>query len=69
MSQQNDTSANSLAEDKAAENMTEEATPAFEPTMTKISDLQRMTIDQLNQYAKNIGLKTLRLSHKITDGV
>src|SRR5580765_512371 len=59
MSQQNDTSANSLAEDKAAENMTEEATPAFEPTMTKISDLQRMTIDQLNQYAKNIGLKHL----------
>jgi transcription termination factor Rho len=32
---------------------------SFTPAMTKISDLQRMTIDQLNQYAKQIGLKHL----------
>ena len=31
-------------------------TPAFE-TVTKISDLQRMNIDQLQTYARNIGLK------------
>ena len=30
--------------------------PAFE-TVTKISDLQRMNIDQLQNYARNIGLK------------
>jgi transcription termination factor Rho len=63
MSQPNDTFSNSIAEDKSAsapaEEQQEAAAPAFEPTMTKISDLQRMTIDQLNQYAKNIGLKHL----------
>lgn len=32
---------------------------AKEPTITKISDLQRMNIDQLSLYAKNIGLENL----------
>lgn len=31
----------------------------YTPTVTKISDLQRMNIDQLNIYAKSIGLKHL----------
>jgi len=33
--------------------------PPFIPEMTKISDLQRMSIDELNNYAKQIGLKHL----------
>lgn len=31
----------------------------IQPTITKISDLQRMNIDELNHYAKKIGLKHL----------
>lgn len=31
--------------------------PAKEPTITKIADLQRMNIEELNLYAKNIGLQ------------
>ena len=33
--------------------------PAKDPTITKIADLQRMNIDQLAIYAKNIGLENL----------
>ena len=33
--------------------------PPKEPTITKIADLQRMSIDQLAIYAKNIGLENL----------
>ncbi len=36
-----------------------ELQPGEPPNMTKISDLQRMNIDQLNTYAKTIGLKHL----------
>jgi len=38
-----------------------EAVPAFtgKEEITKIADLQRMNIDQLNQYARNMGLKNL----------
>ena len=36
-----------------------EQTPSKEPTITKIADLQRMNIDQLAIYAKNIGLENL----------
>ncbi len=38
--------------------LVEKAAPRPE-SITKISELQRMNIDQLNQYAKNIGLKNL----------
>ena len=52
----------SYTEERAAAN-TEAAAPQYvegaPPTMTKISDIQRMTIDQLNIYAKQIGLKHL----------
>jgi len=33
--------------------------PSKEPNVTKIADLQRMNIDQLNAFAKNLGLKNL----------
>ena len=33
--------------------------PTKEPTITKIADLQRMNIDQLSLYAKNIGLENI----------
>jgi transcription termination factor Rho len=36
-----------------------EQKPPKEPTITKIADLQRMNIDQLSQYAKNIGLENI----------
>lgn len=35
----------------------EPSTEAQAPSITKIADLQRMNIDQLTQYAKNIGIK------------
>lgn len=35
----------------------EPQTPEREPTITRISELQRMNIEELNLYAKNIGLK------------
>ncbi|MEX0961669.1 MAG: transcription termination factor Rho [Simkaniaceae bacterium] len=33
--------------------------PETEPNITKIADLQRMNIDQLNTFAKNLGIKNL----------
>lgn len=36
-----------------------EQKPSKEPTITKIADLQRMNIDQLAIYAKNVGLENL----------
>jgi len=41
------------------EKKTGEVVPPFNPVLTKISDLQRMNIDELNLYAKQIGLKHL----------
>lgn len=43
-------------QDSSAE---EQAAPRGPVSITRISDLQRMNIDQLNQYARNIGLKNL----------
>lgn len=43
-------------------NQTQDNEPPMEErpvSVTKISDLQRMNIDQLNQYARNMGLKNL----------
>lgn len=34
-------------------------TPGKEPTVTRVADLQRMSINELTLYAKNIGLKNL----------
>lgn len=51
----------SIVEDQLLEQEEKEA-PKQEPTpvqVTKISDLQRMNIDQLNAYARKIGLKHL----------
>lgn len=45
----------SSAEPKAPEKQAER----IPESITKIADLQRMNIDQLNQFAKNIGLKNL----------
>ena len=36
-------------------------------SVTKIADLQRMNIDQLNHFARNIGLKNLGALDKIAD--
>lgn len=43
----------------AAEPIIAPPDPTFVPQLTKISDLQRMSIDELNNYAKQIGLKHL----------
>ncbi len=36
--------------------------------ITKIADIQRMNIDQLNLFGKNIGLKHLGLLNQISNG-
>jgi transcription termination factor Rho len=47
-----------MSQDQQTEhNNTEHRPPADFETVTKISDLQRMNIDQLQNYARNIGLK------------
>ena len=33
--------------------------PPQEESITRIADLQRMNVDQLNQFAKNVGLRNL----------
>ena len=56
MSHQNDPpAADSFVEERPLEN----PQAPYTPSVTKISDLQRMNIDQLNHYAKQIGLKHL----------
>lgn len=64
--QQEPSNSESLVEDRSHhDNDTQKnglepmAQDAYTPSMIKISDLQRMNIDQLNQYAKQIGLTHL----------
>lgn len=53
----------SMIEDNAAEKVNDQGNLSQEPpqpeVITKIADIQRMNIDQLNQYGKKIGLKHL----------
>lgn len=55
---QEDTTQNLHESDQEKKPASPETTHVTE-TITKISDLQRMNIDQLNQYARHIGLKSL----------
>jgi len=53
-----------MDQDQTPNNVTEDKIPLDpkpqkEVSITRITDLQRMNIDQLSQYAKNIGLKNL----------
>ena len=62
MNHQNEsTSSESFVEERTSEGSQEPAPGQgqYTPAVTKISDLQRMNIDQLNHYAKQIGLKHL----------
>ncbi len=44
---------------KENNNEVKENTPPIEKTIIKISEIQRMNIEQLHQYAKNIGVKNI----------
>jgi transcription termination factor Rho len=50
---------NQEAEQEMAATVASAAEPKQPESITKIADLQRMNIDQLNQFAKHIGLKNL----------
>lgn len=52
-----------MQEDETPNNLTEDSTPPSqegkEVSITRIADLQRLSIDQLDQYARNMGLTNL----------